>query len=241
MRDTRSIENSSVLAAYARWAPVYDLVFGAIADSGRRQAVEHINNRRGRVLEVGVGTGISLPHYRRDLRVVGIDLSAEMLARARRRVARHGLAHVEAVHEMDAGALDFAEGTFDIVVAMYVLTTVPDPARVMAELERVCAPGGEVIIVNHFSAEKGARAWAEKRLAPLAALLGWRPDFPLETVTGQDRLRLVERRPLKPFGFFTMLRFVRRTEPARDEPARDEEMRREPAALSGRRGAVAAG
>lgn len=228
-----------MLRAYARWAPVYDLVFGAIANSGRRQAVEHINNRRGGVLEVGVGTGISLPHYRRHLRITGIDLSPDMLALARRRVATDGLDNVEALVEMDASALDFAEGAFDVVVAMYVLTTVPDPERVMAELERVCAPGGEVIIINHFSAERGVRAWFERRMAPLAALLGWRPDFPIETVTAQERLRLVERRALKPFGLFTMLRFVRQTEPARTTPVTGEEGARTQAApMQTPRGAV---
>jgi len=235
----RSLDDAAVLRAYARWAPVYDLSFGLIADAGRRQAVDHINNRRGRVLEVGVGTGISLPLYKRELRITAIDLSPQMLRRARNRVKAGELDNVEAVMEMDAGALAFADESFDIVVAMYVMTVVPDPQRVMAELERVCAPGGEVIIVNHFSQEAGVRGWLEKRLAPLAATLGWRPEFPIDTVMTRDRLRLVEKRPLKPFGLFTMLRFVRQTEPASD-PAPGRETAREPvsAGASGRRHAL---
>jgi phosphatidylethanolamine/phosphatidyl-N-methylethanolamine N-methyltransferase len=232
----KSLDAAAVLRAYARWAPVYDISFGLIADSGRRQAVDHINNRRGRVLEVGVGTGISLPHYKRELKITAIDLSPEMLRRARKRVDDGYLDNVEAVLEMDAGALGFADESFDIVVAMYVMTVVPDPDRVMAELERVCAPGGEVIIVNHFSQEEGLRGWLERRLAPAAATLGWRPEFPIETVMTRDRLRLVEKRALKPFGLFTMLRFARQTERASD-PAPHREKPRETASAgaSGRR------
>jgi len=232
----KSLDAAAVLRAYARWAPVYDFSFGVIADAGRRQAVDHINNRRGRVLEVGVGTGISLPHYKRELRITAIDLSPEMLRRARARVQSERLDNVETVEEMDAAALAFPDEAFDIVVAMYVMTVVPDPDRVMAELERVCAPGGEVIIVNHFSQENGVRGWIEKRLAPLAATLGWRPEFPIDTVLTRDRLRLVEKRRLRPFGLFTMLRFVRQTEAAAN-PVTDREETREPAAArAGRHG-----
>lgn len=212
-----SMDAAQIKRAYARWAPVYDWTFGRMVDAGRRQAVEHINKRRGKVLEVGVGTGISLPHYKRHLKITGIDLSPQMLDKARRRVSAQGLDQVEAIHEMDAAALDFADGSFDIVVAMYVLTVVPDPGQVMAELERVCAPGGEVIIVNHFSQEEGARGWVEKRLAPFAARLGWRPEFPVDTVLCRDNLRLIERRSLRPLGLFTMLRFVRQTEAVTDQ------------------------
>ena len=222
-----SLETDQIKNVYARWAPVYDLAFGAIADAGRRQAVDHINKRRGKVLEVGVGTGISLPRYRPHLKVTGIDLSTDMLRRARRRVVDNALSHIEAVLEMDAANLEFADGAFDIVVAMYVMTVVPDPDRVMAELERVCAPGGEIVLVNHFSEPGGVRGRLEKLLAPFAARLGWRPEFPIETVMTRKNLRLIERRRLAPFGLFTMLRFVRQTEAASDLSALREEDGRE--------------
>lgn len=204
-----AIDADAVRRAYARWAPVYDVTFGRIADAGRIRAVEAINTRRGRVLEAGVGTGISLPRYGGHLDVTGIDLSPDMLARARERVRRGGLDHVEDIVEMDAAALDFPDGSFDTVVAMYVMTVVPDPDLVLAELTRVCKPGGQVIIVNHFSTEQGVRGAIEKYMAPLSAALGWRPDFPIATVLGQDGLTLVEEKPLRPFGLFTMLRFTR--------------------------------
>jgi phosphatidylethanolamine/phosphatidyl-N-methylethanolamine N-methyltransferase len=199
----------AVRRAYRRWAPVYDFTFGQVAEAGRRHAVEIINRRRGSVLEVGVGTGLSLPLFGRHLEITGIDLSPEMLAKAAEKVEEHGLGNVVGLHEMDAGVLDFPDGAFDTVVAMYVLTVVPDPEKVMRELERVCAPGGEVILVNHFSQEEGFRGWFERRLAPLSENLGWRPVFPLHRVLGCQTLRLAETRALRPFGLFTLLRFVR--------------------------------
>ena len=205
-----AMDENAVKKAYARWAPVYDWSFGAVAEAGRKYAVEVINRRQGAVLEAGVGTGISLPDYSPHLEITGFDLSPEMLAKARRRVAQENLTNVKALLEMDASNLDFADGSFDTVVAMYVMTVVPDPAKVMAELERVCAPGGEVIIVNHFSQTHGVRGLVEKAMAPMATLLGWRPEFAIENVTKQtSQLRLREQRALNPFGIFTMLRFVK--------------------------------
>jgi phosphatidylethanolamine/phosphatidyl-N-methylethanolamine N-methyltransferase len=206
---THVMDTASVRHAYRRWAPVYDHTFGQVAEAGRKHAVEIINKRKGRVLEVGVGTGLSLPCYGAHLSVTGIDLSPEMLEKAREKVARKKLDNVEALHEMDAGALAFPDETFDTLVAMYVMTVVPDPDKVMKELERVCAPGGEVILVNHFSQEEGIRGWLERRLAPFADLIGWHSVFEVDRVLICDDLRLVERRALRPFGLFTMLRFIK--------------------------------
>ena len=195
--------------AYRRWAPVWDFTFGTVAESGRKNAVKIINRRRGRVLEVGVGTGLSLPCYDKHLSVTGIDLSPEMLDKARARVRRQGLGNIDGLYEMDAGALAFPDESFDTVVAMYVMTVVPDAEKVMRELERVCATGGEVILVNHFSQEEGVRGFVERRLAPLASSIGWHAVFTLDRVLVCEDLRLAERRMLWPFGLFTMLRFVR--------------------------------
>jgi len=181
------LDESSVLSAYRRWAPIYDQTFGRIAAEGRKHAVEIINARSGRVLEVGVGTGLSLPLYGKHLEIVGIDLSPEMLEKARARVA-------------------FADASFETVVAMYVITVVPEPERVMRELARVCKPGGEVILVNHFSQDEGIRGWFERRMAPFADRLGWRPVFDFNRVLVCDDLEVIERRALRPMGIFTMLR-----------------------------------
>lgn len=199
----------SVRHAYRRWAPIYDFTFGTVAESGRKHAAKIINRRRGRVLEVGVGTGLSLPCYEKHLTVTGIDLSPEMLDKARARVRRQGLGNIDGLYEMDAGALGFPDESFDTVVAMYVMTVVPDAEKVMRELERVCATGGEVILVNHFSQEEGVRGFVERRLAPLASSIGWHAVFTLDRVLVCEDLRLAERRTLWPFGLFTMLRFVK--------------------------------
>ena len=203
------LDSATVRHAYRRWAPVYDFTFGTVAEAGRKHAVKIINRRRGRVLEVGVGTGLSLPCYDKHLTVTGIDLSPEMLSKARARVRRQRLDHVVGLHEMDAGALAFPDESFDTVVAMYVMTVVPDPERVMQELERVCAMGGEVILVNHFSQDDGIRGLIERRLAPIASSIGWHAVFTLDRVLVCEDLRLAERRTLWPFGLFTMLRFVK--------------------------------
>jgi phosphatidylethanolamine/phosphatidyl-N-methylethanolamine N-methyltransferase len=202
------MNEGAIRTAYRRWAPVYDNTFGRVAAEGRKHAVEIINMRSGRVLEVGVGTGLSLPAYRRGLEIVGIDLSPEMLKKARERVAAERLTHVAGLNEMDAADLEFPDASFDTVAAMFVMTVVPRPERVMHELARVCRPGGEVLIVNHFSTEEGGlRGWVERRMAPFGDKLGWRPVFDLGRVMGCEDLELIERRRLRPMGVFTMLRF----------------------------------
>jgi len=211
------MDEQAIRKAYARWAPVYDLTFGIIADAGRKRAVRYMNTLPpSRILEVGVGTGISLPAYDRKHRITGIDLSTEMLKKARERQQRRGLSNVEDILEMDAGDLKFPDDSFDVVVAMYVLTVVPDPAQVMRELARVCKPGGEVILVNHFSTEKGLRGKVEKTMARFAEDLGWRPEFPKETVMVCDELTLEQELPLKPMGLFTMMRFRKSPEAVAD-------------------------
>ncbi len=197
----------SVRKAYARWAPIYDASFGTVTQIGRRRAISAINAGQGKLLEVGVGTGLSLPGYSKDLEITGIDLSVDMLERARERVARKNLKNVAGIHEMDAGDLTFPDGYFDTVVAMFVMTVVPDPVTVMAELERVCAPGGSVVIVNHFFGGQGVRGTVERALTPFAQKLGWRPDFPLDLVMKQDGLKLSGVRSLPPMRLFTMLEF----------------------------------
>jgi phosphatidylethanolamine/phosphatidyl-N-methylethanolamine N-methyltransferase len=203
------IDEDAVKTAYRRWAPVYDNTFGRFASEGRKHAVEIINQSKGRVLEVGVGTGLSLPAYKRQLEIVGIDLSPEMLEKARERVSTERLRNVAGLHEMDAGDLKFPDAAFDTVVAMYVMTVVSDPEKVMAELARVCRPGGDVLLVNHFSADDGMRGWVERRMAPLAGKLGWRPVFDVGRVMGCGDLELIERRSLRPLGLFTIMRFRR--------------------------------
>jgi phosphatidylethanolamine/phosphatidyl-N-methylethanolamine N-methyltransferase len=201
------MDEADVRDAYRRWAPVYDYTFGKVSTAGRRHAVEIINSGSGKVLEVGVGTGLSLPEYKSHLEITGIDLAPEMLERARERVAAEKLTNVAGLHEMDAGNLQFPDASFDTVVAMYVITVVPDPEKVMRELARVVKPGGEVMLINHFSQDDGVRGWVERRMAPFADLVGWHSVFDVSRVMVCDDLKLIERRSLRPWGLFTMMRF----------------------------------
>lgn len=202
------IDEDAVKTAYRRWAPVYDLTFGRVATEARRHVIRELNKRpAGRLLEVGVGTGLALPGYGRHLEVVGIDLSPEMLAKARQRVSEQHLSNVTGLHEMDAAELDFPDMSFDTTVAMFVMTVVPDPEKVMHELARVTKPGGQVLLVNHFSQQEGLRGWIERRMAPFAGIIGWRPVFDISRVLVSPELALVERRPMKPLGIFTLMRF----------------------------------
>lgn len=203
-------DEQSVVAAYARWAPIYDPIFGFATGIGRKSVVSTLNALpAGRVLEVGVGTGISLPLYKRRHRIVGIDLSPDMLVRAEKRVSRLGLSNVERLHEMDAANLSFEGASFDIAVAMFVMTVVPDHARVLAEMVRVVRPGGRVVLVNHFSVDTGPRAAIERSLAKYSGVLGWRPEFRIEEVLCRSDLTLLKRRNLPPAGIFTLLEFKR--------------------------------
>lgn len=202
-----ALDADAVRAAYRRWAGIYDVAFGGVSGWGRRRAVEEVNRLPGtRVLEVGVGTGLALPHYRADKRITGIDLSAEMLARARARVTSERLGNVEALLELDAESTGFADGAFDIAVAMFVASVVPHPRALMAELRRVVRPGGNILFVNHFAAEGGLRWWAERTLAPASRALGWHPDFAFDALFTPDERRRTRFAAVPPFGLFTLAR-----------------------------------
>jgi phosphatidylethanolamine/phosphatidyl-N-methylethanolamine N-methyltransferase len=209
MADT--LDRSTVEKAYARWAPVYDLVFGKVFQAGRIAATAAAERVGGRILEVGVGTGIALPDYAPTNRLVGIDISAPMLRKAQERVAEHGLTNVEALAVMDAKHLAFPDNFFDVVVAQFVITAVPDPEATLDEFARVVKPGGEIILVNHIGAESGPRKVFELAFAPLARRLGWRPEFPWGRLTAwHDRtggIHFIERRPMRPLGHFSLIRY----------------------------------
>jgi phosphatidylethanolamine/phosphatidyl-N-methylethanolamine N-methyltransferase len=201
------LDAEGVRDAYRRWAGVYDVVFGGVSAHGRRRAVEEVNRLPGiRVLEVGVGTGLALPRYRPEKRVVGIDLSREMLEKAAQRVREEKLAHVTGLVEMNAEHMAFADDSFDIAVAMFTASVVPNAKTLFAEMARVVRPGGDLLFVNHFAAEKGLRWWAERSMAPLARLLGWHPDFALSDLLDPKAVRVEVMEPCQPAGLFTLVR-----------------------------------
>ncbi len=201
-----ALDADAVRAAYARWAGVYDTVFGGISALGRRRAVAAVNATDAvHVLEVGVGTGLALPRYDPAKRVTGIDLSSEMLARARERVTRERLLNVEALLVMDAEQTEFCDGAFDCAVAMFVSSVVPNPRRLLAEMRRVVRPGGHILFVNHFAAERGPRWWIERALAPASKALGWHPDFSIGSLLEPDEIAGAVSEPIPPGGLFTLV------------------------------------
>lgn len=201
------LDADAVRVAYRRWAGVYDLVFGGISGWGRRRAAAEVNGLPGtRVLEVGVGTGLALPIYAPEKRLTGIDLSADMLELARARVRAEGLQNVEGLHEMDAEQTSFAEGSFDIAVAMFVASVVPNPQLLLAEMRRVVRPGGHILFVNHSAAERGPRWWVERAMAPASRGLGWHPDFSFRKLLGPADMARARFTPVPPLGFFTLVR-----------------------------------
>lgn len=202
----KPLDAHDVRNAYQRWAGFYDFGFGLISDRARRAAVAAVNRHPGSsVLEVGVGTGLALPLYTPEKRVTGIDLSAPMLALARARVAAQGLRNIEALLEMDAQATSFNDGAFDVAVAMFVASVVPDPQMLVQELKRVVKPGGTILFVNHFAAERGPIWWVERWLAPLSSVLGWHPDFRLRHMLSEQDAAAVMVQPMRPLGLFGLL------------------------------------
>jgi phosphatidylethanolamine/phosphatidyl-N-methylethanolamine N-methyltransferase len=206
------LDKQTITKAYGRWAPVYDLVFGAVFERGRHAAIAAAERIAGRILEVGVGTGLSLPHYSKDCRLCGVDISGPMLRKARDRVAELGLSRVEGLWVMDAEHLSFPDESFDVVVAQYVITTVPNPEATLDELARVLKPGGEIVLVSRVGAEAGLRRALEHWFAPAARKLGWRTEFSFERYArwaGRTGVRLVEWRAMPPLGHFSLIRFAK--------------------------------
>src|SRR5271156_2815572 len=207
------LDAQTVTKAYARWAPVYDLVFGAVFERGRQAAIAAAERVGGRILEVGVGTGISLPHYSKNVQLCGVDISGPMLKKAEERVAEFGLSNVEGLWVMDAENLTFPDDSFDVVVAQYVVTTVPNPEATLDEFARVLKPGGEIILVSRVGAEAGMRRALEHLLAPAARKLGWRTEFSFgryaKWAERTNGVRLIERRAVPPLGHFSLIRFAK--------------------------------
>jgi phosphatidylethanolamine/phosphatidyl-N-methylethanolamine N-methyltransferase len=182
------VETDFVNNVYEKLASVYDYTFGPTLHAGRLQAIQRMGIAAGaRVLEVGVGTGINAALYPRDCAVMGIDLSSSMLEKARDRVSRKGIHNVRLL-EMDAANLKFADDSFDIVYAPYVISVVPDPVAVAREMRRVCRPGGRIVILNHFRSRSRVGAWLEKVIAPFTLYLGFKSDLDLPAFLAQAEL-----------------------------------------------------
>jgi len=186
-----AVENDFVANVYEKLASVYDIMFGPVLHPGRVDAIERMGIKKGdRVLEVGVGTGINAALYPRDCTVTGIDLSHSMLEKAHNRIARKGVRNVQLM-QMDAANLKFADNTFDIVYAPYVISVVPDPVAVTREMRRVCRPGGRIVILNHFLSRNPFVARIERGISPATVHIGFKSDLDLPAFLAQAQLKPV--------------------------------------------------
>jgi len=202
--DSRRVER-----VYGALARVYDDFFDWALGPGRRRAVASLPIARGdRVLEIGVGTGLSLPHYPENCRVTGIDISDAMLDRARERLEGLDRTGVE-LRRMDARQLAFPDGSFDHVLAPYVISVVPEPERVMAEMRRVCKVGGTVTVVNHFGSAHRLIGLAERILTPLTLWIGFSLDVPVGTVTASPGLKTEREERVNLFGLWRLIEMRR--------------------------------
>jgi ubiquinone/menaquinone biosynthesis C-methylase UbiE len=203
--------------AYARWAPVYDVLCGPVFVNGRRAAAQAAKfaarDMGGRILEIGVGTGLSFDDYDNTTEITGIDVSEPMIERARMRAASGRYPFVKGLAVMDAHNLEYDDASFDCVVGQFVITLVEDPERVLSECARVLKPGGQIILVNHLYSERGLAAALERLLAQKARGLGLRPEFPFARLAAWAQshggAELIERRKVPPFGVYTLVRFRR--------------------------------
>ena len=201
-----TVTSDTVAKAYRRYARYYDLIFGAIFHPGRNRAVEHLHCRPGeRILEVGVGTGLSLSLYPDTVKVVGIDISAEMLNHARRRLTREPMPWVEDLLQMDAQYMSFPDQSFDKVVAMYVASVVPDLGQLMREIRRVCKPGGTIIFLNHFQNQNRIVRGFENLIQPLGKHLGFHPDFPMSEFLEKTGFKVTTAIPVNLLDYWTVL------------------------------------
>jgi len=195
---------------YTSYAGFYDRIFGKVFHEGRESVIRNLDVQPDEhILEVGVGTGLALPMYPRHCRIVGIDFSEGMLAKAKEKAEAHSLDHVQ-LHRMDAGAMEFQDDSFDTVVAAYVVTAVPDYRKVVNEMIRVCRPGGRIIMLNHFSNGNKVIAAVEKVLSPITKHLGWRTDLSLNTVLEGTSLHVARNQKVNPLRLWALVECVNR-------------------------------
>lgn len=198
---------SSVRKVYDRYSSFYDIFFGPILSPGRYVCARIINKiapKNASILEVGVGTGLSLPMYREDLKINGIDISEKMLKKAQQCVTQKNMSNIK-LQVMDAQNLEFEDNSFDFIVAMYVVSVVPDVNIFLNEIIRVAKPNAKILFVNHFSSEKPVMKFIEQKLSRFNKLIGFNSDFPIDSVLKCGQLELEECQNVNLFGYWKLL------------------------------------
>jgi phosphatidylethanolamine/phosphatidyl-N-methylethanolamine N-methyltransferase len=198
----------SLERVYTNYSSVYDQTFGKAFNQSREFAVRGLPIApNDEVLEVGVGTGIALPLYPTHCKITGIDLSEGMLKVAQERIDEHRLNHVT-LQRMDAGKMDFEDSSFDLVMAAYVVTAVPDYRKVVSEMIRVCRPGGRIVMLNHFSNGNKIIAAVEKLISPMCQRIGFRTDLSLKHVLDSTALQVTKKEKMNPLRFWDLVECV---------------------------------
>ncbi|MBI3611378.1 MAG: methyltransferase domain-containing protein [Nitrospirae bacterium] len=204
------MDTEKVTKVYSVYSGFYDLLFGKIFHDSRVAAINLLGLRSGdRVLEVGVGTGLSLPLYPRNCTVIGIDLTGPMLVKGAKKIQRLGLGHIH-LQQMDATHMAFGDSLFDAVLAAYVMSTVPDPRQVLAEMSRVCRPGGRIVLLNHFSNGNRLISRVEKTISPLCTWIGFRSDLCLKSLLDETCLDVEQNLKVNPFNYWHIVQCVNR-------------------------------
>ena len=203
-----ALEKRQVKRAYKLYAPAYDFIFDWIFNPGREAAIQLLDiHRNDHVLEVGIGTGLNMPLYPPDCRVVGIDLSEEMLEKAQERMVELGLNNIT-LKSMDATVMAFGDDEFDSAVATYTISAVPDPVGVLREMRRVVKPGGNIVLLNHFRSQRPLLGRIEDLVAPVCTRLGWKSNLPLEPLLKQVDLTPESSAKVNLFNGWRLLRCV---------------------------------
>lgn len=193
---------------YSKWSNIYDLFWGKLLHPGQKAAIEIMDIQPGdRILEVGIGTGLSLPLYPDNCQVVGIDLSAEMLKKAQKKVEKHRLDNV-ILEKMDAGNMDFDDNSFDTVIAAHVVSVVPDPVKVILEMKRVCKKGGKLLFLNHFKSQNPILAKFEELISPLCDKIGFKTDLDVEKLMAITNLKINYRRKINLFNYWQLVQCI---------------------------------
>lgn len=214
-----TLDRDTVRKAYKHWSAIYDALFGAWLAPGRRMAIEAVKQSGSKILDVGVGTGLALADFGAGFEITGIDLSEDMLAKAREKAAGGALPWVKDLRIMDATQLQFEDNSFDGLIAEYVVTLIPDAEKALDEFVRVVKPGGEIVLVNYFAADKGPRVFFDHLYGLAVKQLGLTTRFELSRIRNwlatRGDVAFVEQKTAAPLGLFTVLRLKKQVDAAR--------------------------